>query len=76
MELRALGLEGARLLLPDNPVLVAAGATVEQRFQIAARPFAGAQDVNHFQISAEAAPAGKRETFAETFLMPPRGKTP
>ena len=50
------------------------GAAVEQQFEIAARRFQGAEDVNHFRVVAKSSPIGEQEVFDETFLMPPERK--
>jgi hypothetical protein len=68
--LSAEGLPGARLTLTPNPLALAAGEAKEFAFDVAVTRFAGAQDVNHFRMVAQAAPAGERESFDETFLMP------
>jgi cytochrome c oxidase accessory protein FixG len=70
------GLPGARLILAPNPLSLAPGAAVEARFEIAARRFAGAEEVNHFRILSHAGAAGEDEVFDETFLMPQERKTP
>jgi IG-like fold at C-terminal of FixG, putative oxidoreductase len=70
------GLPGARLVPELGAIATEAGSTVERRFEIAAAPFAGAQDVNHFRISASAVPIREQDNFDETFLMPARRKTP
>ncbi len=67
----AEGLPGAALRLDTNPIALGPGMEIERRFEISARRFAGAQDVNHFRIIATAAPEREKETFEETFLMPP-----
>jgi len=72
LTLWAEGLPGARLTLASNPLPLRAGDTRELRFDVAAQPFAGAQEVNHFRIVAQAAHARERSTFDETFLMPGR----
>jgi cytochrome c oxidase accessory protein FixG len=69
------GLPGARLTLAPNPLTLAAGEAKEIQFDVAATRFAGAQDVNHFRVIAHAAPAGERESFDETFLIPAEGST-
>ena len=75
LTLAAEGLPGAKFVIDRNPMALDSGATVELRFEIAAARFQGAQDVNHFRIVAKAAPLSERETFDETFLMPPERKT-
>ena len=50
------------------------GAAVEQQFEIAARRFQGAEDVNHFRVVAKTSPIGEQDVFDETFLMPPERK--
>jgi len=66
----AEGLPGATLTLLQNPLPLRAGDTREVLFEVSAQPFAGAQEVNHFRIVAQAARANERTTFEETFLMP------
>jgi cytochrome c oxidase accessory protein FixG len=72
----AEGLPGARVLSSQNPVAVEPGATLEQRFEIAAPRFQGAEEVNHFRIVSKAQPNQEQEAFDETFLMPPERKGP
>ena len=69
--LSAEGLPGARLTLSPNPVRLDPGEAREIMFEVAAAPFPGARDVNHFRIVARAAPANEQERFEQTFLMPP-----
>lgn len=64
-------LPGAKILLERNPVTLEPGATVEQGFEVSAARFAGAQDVNRFPIVVDAEAARERDSFDETFLMPP-----
>jgi cytochrome c oxidase accessory protein FixG len=70
------GLPGARLTLPANPIPLKPGEESSVEFEIAARPFPGSQDVNHFRITAKAAAARESETFEETFILPVERKTP
>jgi hypothetical protein len=69
------GLPGGRVLLDPNPVALAAGQSVEREFEIAARPWPGAQDVNQFRIAAAAAAESRADSFDETFLLPPEDKS-
>lgn len=70
------GLPDARFVPDQGPIAVRPGATLERQFEIAVKPFPGAQDVNHFRLSATAAPSQEHEVFDETFLVPPKGKMP
>jgi polyferredoxin len=70
------GLPGARFVPDPGAIAVAPGATVERRFEIAAERFPGAREVNHFRISAVAAPIREQDEFEETFLMPSGRRTP
>ncbi len=74
--LRLEGLPDARFVPDQGPIAVRPGATLERQFEIAVKPFPGAQDVNHFRLSATAAPSQEHEVFDETFLVPPKGKMP
>jgi cytochrome c oxidase accessory protein FixG len=76
VRLTAEGLPGATLALRDNPVKLQPGEILEREFEIAARPFAGSQDVNHFRIVAEATGEKQADSFEETFLMPTEEKRP
>lgn len=66
------GLQGARLTI-DKPIAVEPGASIEQRFEVAARRFQGSEEVNHFRILARA--SNEQDVFEETFLMPAERKT-
>lgn len=70
------GLPNGRMTLPENPVRLKPGEELNLQFEIAAPRFAGAQDVNHFRITAKAAAAKESETFEETFIMPVERKAP
>ena len=70
----AEGLPGARLTLEPNPITVAAGASMETRFEVSAPRTKSSEEVNHFRIRTRAGKDG--ETFDETFLMPPERKHP
>jgi polyferredoxin len=70
------GLPGGHIVGADEPVALAPGGHTQQRFEVAAKSFAGAQDVNHFRIVAKVSPTGESDVFEETFLMPPERKTP
>jgi cytochrome c oxidase accessory protein FixG len=72
----AEGLAAAGFTLAPSTFAIQPGESLERRFTVSARPFPGAQDVNHFNIVARADSTGEQETFAETFLMPPERKTP
>ncbi len=67
------GLPGATLTLPANPLVLKPGDTRELQFEVAARPFPSAREVNHFRLIAQAAGAREQTAFDETFLMP-KGK--
>ncbi|HZT32207.1 MAG TPA: 4Fe-4S dicluster domain-containing protein [Bryobacteraceae bacterium] len=66
-------LPGATLLLAENPIRVAPGATAQGEFEIAVRPAARFQDVNHFTVVAASIADGATDTFPMTFLMPAGG---
>ncbi len=70
--LEASGLPGASIVIGRNPIAVERGATAEAYFDVAAAPFNGAEEVNHFRIVARSSPVREQEAFEETFLMPER----
>ncbi len=64
-------LPGARLVMPRNPVSVAAGQEFTEQIQIAAPPTGGpAPGVNHFRFITESQPDNARDEVAMTFIMP------
>jgi polyferredoxin len=65
-------LPGAELIIPQNPVPVKPGETVQGEFSIAERPAGALQDVNHFTIVTTAIPEQVTDTTPMTFLMPHR----
>ncbi|MGJ5816295.1 4Fe-4S dicluster domain-containing protein [Paludibaculum fermentans] len=68
------GLPSGALTLQPSPVPLKAGETIDRQFEVAVRPFAGANEVNRFRILAS---TGEKdpEVFEETFLMPQEKKS-
>jgi polyferredoxin len=66
-----LGLPGGRAKLDPNPVSLQAGQELNLAFDIEAAPWPGAQEVNHFKITARSSPGESVEEIPMTFLMPP-----
>ena len=69
-------LRGARIVLPESPIEVEAGETVEHRFEVAAHPSGPEPNVNHFRFLSQSMPDGKTDSFEMTFIMPPKEDLP
>jgi cytochrome c oxidase accessory protein FixG len=67
------GLDGAEAGLPQNPVLVPPGGTLEESFELRAPRPDNAPDVNHFRFLAQTA-GQNAEAFDMTFIMPVTAK--
>lgn len=63
-------LPDARLSLPSNEITLKAGEELKQEFEISVPAESLAQEVNHFEIKAQAAPDNTEDVFQETFIMP------
>lgn len=72
VKLWAEGLPGAILRLPQNPISLRPGQSVQTSFDIAVAPWPGSSDVNHFKLYA--LPTGETSPdIAElTFILPVR----
>lgn len=69
------GLEGAKIVLPQNPVPLKAGEELATRFDVIIDPNTVRTDVNPFKIVARSTPSNTSEQFATTFIAPLRKKT-
>lgn len=65
------GIRGANIRMPENPLSVPAGRTVQADFEVEAAPDPAAYVV-HFQFVARSSD-GSVETIPMTFLMPQKG---
>lgn len=65
-------LPGARVAVASGPMLIKAGDTAQQEFEIVASTSDLSPGVNHFQIIARVVPDNATEEFEMTFITPER----
>lgn len=66
----SLDLPNAKINLPSVEIPVKAGETIQQEFEISVPAKSLEPEINHFEITAVAAPEATKDTFQETFIMP------
>ncbi len=64
------GLPGVEMSLPSNEIVLKAGESVQQEFEILVPARSLAQEVNHFEIASVAEPDKTKDVFEVTFIMP------
>ncbi|MBS1793326.1 MAG: 4Fe-4S binding protein [Acidobacteria bacterium] len=67
-------LPDAKLTLPSNEIVLKAGESVQQEFEISVPANSLPEQVNHFEIRSAAAPDNTTDVFKETFIMPQEKK--
>jgi cytochrome c oxidase accessory protein FixG len=65
-----LDLPQAKINLPSSEIVVRAGETIQQEFEISVPARSLESEVNHFRITSVAQPEATKDTFEQTFIMP------
>jgi cytochrome c oxidase accessory protein FixG len=65
-----LDLPQAKINLPSSEIVVRAGETIQQEFEISVPARSLESEVNHFRITSVARPEATKDTFEQTFIMP------
>lgn len=64
------GMPGARIGLDPNPLTLAPGGTLERTFDISARPWPGAQELNPIRVVIQSSDRGTSDAAEMNFIMP------